>query len=132
MGAVAALEKGVGSGFLQTKSAQTLKAFVKRSDMDESNRQILTSFLSGSEGYAPQSGQIIGILKQMGDTMAADLASATAAEETAIKEYDDLMAAKKEEVDALTASIERKLKEIGEMGIEVWISWFWHCLARKH
>jgi len=55
----------------------------------------------------------------MGDTMAADLASATAAEEAAIKEYDELMAAKKEEVDALTASIESKLKAIGEMGIEI-------------
>jgi peptidoglycan hydrolase CwlO-like protein len=117
--AVAALEKGVGAGFLQTKSARTLRAFVKGSDMDETNRQILTSFLSGGDGYAPQSGQIIGILKQMGDTMAADLASATATEEAAIKEYDALMAAKKEEVDALTASIENKLKEIGEVGIEV-------------
>merc|ERR1719361_3342556 len=46
--AVAALEKGVGAGFLQTNSAQTLKAFVKRSDIDESDREILTSFLSGS------------------------------------------------------------------------------------
>merc|ERR1719361_1437685 len=117
--AVAALEKGVGAGFLQTNSAQTLKAFVKRSDMDESDREILTSFLSGSGGYAPQSGQIIGILKQMGDTMAADLASATAAEEAAIKTYDELMASKKEEIDALTASIENKLKEIGELGIEI-------------
>jgi len=117
--AVAALEKGVGAGFLQTKSARTLKAFVRGSDMDETDRQILTSFLSGGESYAPQSGQIIGILKQMGDTMAADLASATATEEAAIKEYDELMAAKKEEVDALTASIESKLKEIGETGIEV-------------
>jgi len=117
--AVAALEKGVGAGFLQTQSARTLKAFVRGSDMDETNRQILTSFLSGGDGYAPQSGQIIGILKQMGDTMAADLASATATEEAAIKEYDALMAAKKEEVDALTASIENKLKEIGEVGIEV-------------
>jgi hypothetical protein len=117
--AVAALEKGVGAGFLQTKSARTLRAFVKGSDMEETDRQILTSFLSGGEGYAPQSGQIIGILKQMGDTMAADLASATATEEAAIKEYDELMAAKKEEVDALTASIESKLKEIGETGIEV-------------
>merc|ERR1719189_2256427 len=117
--AVAALEKGVGAGFLQTKSARTLRAFVKGSDMDETNRQILTSFLSGGEGYAPQSGQIIGILKQMGDTMAADLASATAAEEAAIKEYDELMAAKKEEVDALTATIESKLKAVGEVGIEI-------------
>merc|ERR1719189_1032482 len=93
--------------------------FIKTADMEEADRTMLTSFLSGQAGYAPQSGQIIGILKQMGDTMAADLASATAAEEAAIKEYDELMAAKKEEVDALTATIESKLKAVGEVGIEI-------------
>merc|ERR1719382_2167884 len=55
----------------------------------------------------------------MGDTMAADLASATKTEEEAIKTYDELMAAKKAEVDALTAAIEKKLKQIGELGIEI-------------
>ena len=52
----------------------------------------------------------------MGDTMAADLATATATEEAAIKEHYVLMAAMKEEVDALTASIENKLKAIEEAG----------------
>jgi septal ring factor EnvC (AmiA/AmiB activator) len=117
--AVAALEKGVAGGFLQTSAAATLKTVVQTADMEEADRTMLTSFLSGQVGYAPQSGQIIGILKQMGDTMAADLATATATEEAAIKTYDELMASKKEEVDALTASIEKKLKEIGEVGIEV-------------
>jgi len=117
--ALAALEKGVSGGFLQTSAARVLRAFVKNADMDETNRQTLTSFLSSSDGYAPQSGQIIGILKQMGDTMATDLATATATEEAAIKTYNELMASKKEEIDALTASIESKLKEIGEVGIEV-------------
>jgi len=117
--AVAALEKGVSGGFLQTSAATTLRTFVQTADLEETDRTMLTSFLSGQGGYAPQSGQIIGILKQMGDTAAADLASATAAEEQAIKTYDELMASKKEEVDALTASIEQKLKEIGELGIEV-------------
>merc|ERR1712032_30388 len=117
--AVAALEKGVSGGFLQTSAATTLRTFVQTADLEETDRTMLTSFLSGQGGYAPQSGQIIGILKQMGDTAAADLASATAAEEQAIKTYDELMASKKEEIDALTASIEQKLKEIGELGIEV-------------
>jgi len=120
--AVAALEKGVAGGFLQTTSAQVLRNFL-RNDMDigESDRQTLTSFLSASQSsdYAPQSGQIIGLLKEMGDTMAADLASATKTEETAIKTYDELMAAKKKEIDALTASIEKKMGLIGELGIEI-------------
>ena len=46
----------------------------------------------------------LGILKQMGDTIAADLASAIAIEEAAIKEYDALMAAQRKEVDAPTTS----------------------------
>jgi len=96
--AVAALEKGVAGGFLQTSSAQVLRDFL-RGDMDigESDRQTLTSFLSATQGteYAPQSGQIIGILKEIGDTMAADLASATKTEEAAIKTYEELTAAKK-------------------------------------
>merc|ERR1740123_1814197 len=109
-------------GFLQTRSADVLREFVQHdAEVAEADRQTLTSFLSASEesSYAPQSGQIVGILKQMGDTMAADLASATKTEEEAIKTYDDLMAAKKAEVDALTAAIEKKLKQIGELGIEI-------------
>jgi len=117
--AVVALEKGIGGGFLQTSSASVLRNVIKAAYMEEADRTMVASFLSGEVGYAPQSGQIIGILKQMGDTMAADLASATASEEAAIKTYDELMASKKEEIDALTASIEQKLKGIGELGIEI-------------
>lgn len=117
--AVAALEKGVSGGFLQTSSARVLQRSINDLNIDEMDRQVLISFLSGAQGYAPKSGQIIGILKQMGDTMTADLASATATEEAAIKTYDDLIASKKEEVAALTASIETKLKKIGELGIEI-------------
>jgi len=120
--AVAALEKGVAGGFLQTSSAQVLRDFL-RGDMDigESDRQTLTSFLSATQGteYAPQSGQIIGILKEIGDTMAADLASATKTEEAAIKTYEELTAAKKKEIDALTASIEKKINLVGELGVEI-------------
>ena len=43
----------------------------------------LTAFLSGTsgDGYAPASGEITGILKQMHETMSKSLADATAAEE---------------------------------------------------
>merc|ERR1719458_767543 len=120
--AVAALEKGMGAGFLQTQSAQVLRDFMRHnSEIAEIDRQTVTAFLSATQetSYAPKSGQIVGILKEMGDTMAADLASATKTEEEAIKTYNDLMAAKKAEVEALTAEIEKKLKQIGELGIEI-------------
>jgi len=120
--AVGALEKGMVGGFLQTTSAQVLRDFLRNDlDIGESDRQTLTSFLSATQGtdYAPQSGEIIGILKEIGDTMAADLASATKTEEAAIKTYDELTAAKTKEIDALIASIERKISLVGELGIEI-------------
>merc|ERR1712156_573990 len=79
------------------------------------------AFLPEGQGteYAPQSGQIVGILKQMGDEMAAGLAEATKAEEAAIAIYEKLMAAKKKEVNALTKEIEIKLTRIGDLGVEI-------------
>merc|ERR1712060_297778 len=47
-----------------------------------------------SEGYVPQSGQIIGILKQLKDTMEKNLAEVNAAEEAAIKNFEALAADK--------------------------------------
>merc|ERR550534_1560535 len=51
--------------------------------------------------------------------MAADLASATKTEQAAIKTYDELTAAKTKEIDALIASIEKKITLVGELGIEI-------------
>merc|ERR1719446_112493 len=118
--AVAAIEAGAAGGFLQTGAAQLLQKIVRNMD-DGSDKEAVTAFLSGSQtmGYAPQSGQIIGILKQMGDTMNADLVDATAAEKAAIKKYDELMAIKQKEVDTLTSAIEAKIKLISELGISI-------------
>merc|ERR550514_1625424 len=82
---------------------------------------MLTAFLTQdqSSDYAPQSGEIVGILKQMLDTMHKDLADITAAEEEAKKLYEELMAAKTKEVEALTKMIEDKLTRIGELGVEI-------------
>merc|ERR1719346_292692 len=90
-------------------------------DMMDDDRQDLIAFLSNSQGadYAPQSGQIVGILKTMGDEMAAGLAEAVKAEEAAIATYEKLMAAKKKEVIALTKAIEAKLTRVGDLGVEI-------------
>merc|ERR1712008_554309 len=120
--AVAALEKGMAGAFLQTDVAQTLKNVVSsRKQSMEDDREDLMAFLSNAQGteYAPQSGQITGILKTMGDEMAAGLAEATKAEEAAIVVYEKLMAAKKKEVVALTKEIETKLTRIGDLGVEI-------------
>jgi septal ring factor EnvC (AmiA/AmiB activator) len=118
--AVAALEKGMAGAFLQTDAAKVLqKVFDSKREMDENNRDAILSFLSGDSSYAPSSGEITGILKEMGDEMGRGLAAATAEETDAIKVYDELMAAKTKEVEACTASIEAKTQKIGELGIEI-------------
>jgi hypothetical protein len=54
------------------------------------------AFLSNGQGfgYAPASGQIVGILRQMKETMEADLAGITKTEEDAMANYKALVAAK--------------------------------------
>jgi len=120
--AVAALEKGQAGAFLQTQTASVLKNLVENDEkLVDIDREDLTAFLSGSSsnGYAPQSGAITGILKQMGDTMTATLKDVTASEDDAIKTYDELVKSKTAEVDALTESIEEKTKRIGDLGVKV-------------
>merc|ERR1719272_134086 len=53
----------------------------------------------------------------MTDTMAADLASATAEENGSIKEFNGLIAAKTKEINALTKAIESKTAQVGEKGV---------------
>ena len=68
--ALAVIEAGTGGAFLQTSSAQVLrKLVVDSASLTDFNRDQIVSFLSQDQGYEPQSGQITGILKQMGDTL---------------------------------------------------------------
>jgi len=122
VGAIPALEAGMAGSFLQTQGAKILRNLVNtKQDLNDADRDEIISFLSGTEGaeYAPQSGEIVGILKQIADEMGAGLAEANTKEDAAIKAYDELMAAKTKEVNALTASIERKLTKIGELATSV-------------
>jgi len=119
--ALAAIKKGLGGSFLQTNAASVLrKLAVAKMDMMELDRQDLVAFLSNSQGdAAPGTDEIVGILKQLKDEMEKDLGEVLAAEETAIKEYDALMAAKKTEVATLTKAIEEKLVRVGELGVKI-------------
>merc|ERR1719191_2322833 len=118
----AAITKGMAGGFLQTSAAAVLrKLTIAKVDMLDIDRQELVAFLSGTqeEGYVPKSAEILGILKQMKDEMEKDLADAIAAEASAAQTFEELMAAKKKEVEALTKAIEEKLTRIGELGVEI-------------
>merc|ERR1719517_66805 len=90
---------------------------MEKATMEDSARQTLLAFLSGAGGYAPKSGEIVGILKQMGDEMGAALADAQKEEETAQATFDEMMAAKTKEVNTLTAQIEEEMMRIGELNV---------------
>jgi len=121
--ATAAISQGMGGAFLQTSAASVLKQLSITMDISSMDREMITSFLTqgqaSASGYAPASGQIVGILKQMTDTMEKDLADATAAEEAAIKDFKGLVAAKTKEINALTKEVETKTAQIGELGVQL-------------
>jgi len=118
--AIPAIESGMAGAFLQTAEASNLKRFaMEKADISDETRQDVLAFLSGKGQYAPQSGQIVGILKQMEDEMAKALEEAETTEADAIKAYDALIAAKEKEVETLNAQIEEKLTRKGELGVEL-------------
>jgi len=118
--ALTAIEGGA-SGFLQTSGASVLRKLSIEMELSNADRDQIVSFLSSGSGsgYAPQSGQITGILKAMKDTMEADLADATGAENASIANFDSLVAAKEKEIDAATKAVEDKLTRIGNLGVEL-------------
>merc|ERR1719330_336021 len=93
---------------------------MNKADVADDDRQVLVAFLSATstEG-SPGTDQIIGMLKQMEATMKSVLSDGVKAEEAAIKTYDELMESKGQEVEALTESIDEKMKLVGELGIDI-------------
>merc|ERR1719461_1531735 len=119
--AIAAIEKGASGSFLQTSGAARLRRLTIDMDMSSMDREMLASFLAQghSEEYVPQSGQIVGILKQLQETMEKTLKDATADEEQALADYKVLMAAKTKEIEANQKAIESKTERLGETNVEI-------------
>merc|ERR1719421_1331462 len=113
----------MAGSFLQTSTASVLRRLSITADIGEADRDVLSSFLSVGQGgeaqYAPQSGEIVGILKQMLETMTTDLAELEAKEAEAAKSFEEMMAAKAKEIEALTGAVEAKLTRLGEVGVEI-------------
>ena len=106
----------MGGSFLQTQAGSVLRAVaVKEADkLAVDDRDTLMAFLEQKAGYAPASGEILGILKQMKDEMEADLKELTGEENGAVTAYDELMAAKEKEVAAATKAIEEENERLNE------------------
>merc|ERR1719451_206524 len=66
------------------------------------------------QSYAPQSGEIFGILKQMKETFESNLSASQKEELANQKAYEELKAAKEEEIAAGQAQIDTKTQELSD------------------
>jgi len=120
--AISAMERGVSGGFLQTSAAMVVKKFaIDSGSLADETRQELLAFLSGGhgQGYVPQSGEIMGILKQLQDEMSQSLADATSEENTAFANYKALIMAKDKEVRTLQQQIEEEMTREGNLEVAI-------------
>ena len=121
---LAALKKGASASFIQssTELVQNLKKVVqKRENMNDGDRSELVAFLSESSDseYAPDGGEIVGILSTMKDEVEKDIAQLKADEEADIKSYDGAMAAKKSELEPIQSMVESKLLRASKIPVSI-------------
>jgi len=121
--AIPAIEQGMSASFLQaqTGAVATLRRLSETAEMENADRDLLASFLQDGEngGYAPKSGEIVGILKTLKDEMEKDLSDAEKTEAEAKASCESSVAAKKKEIEALTKAIEEKTTRVGELAVKV-------------
>merc|ERR1719162_1289659 len=110
--AIPALEKGMGgAALLQTSFGIRLsKIAASSSDLDPVDRNTVVSFFENgaSDEEGNPSGQIVGILKGMKDSMGTNLEEAQAEEAKSATGYADLKGSKEKEIEVASESIESK------------------------
>merc|ERR1712196_465034 len=102
------------------KHASLLRGVLTRSE-----RNLITSFIQApadyfdatptfKQSYAPQSGEIFGILRQMLETFESNLSASQKEELASQKAYEDLKAAKEGEIGAGQSQVDTKTKELAD------------------
>jgi len=123
--AIKVLSKHNGAAFLQVdiqgavstiqyqvaKNAKLLKGVLTHTE-----RKKISAFIqaSSSEKYAPQSGEIFGILEQMKESFEANLSELQKEEASNIKAFGELKVAKTEEMTAGQDQIDAKTQELAD------------------
>jgi len=92
------------------QAALTMHEDLLKGVFTHKQRRAVSAFLQ--TGYAPQSGEIFGILKQMKETFEANLAQTQKDEGNNQKAYEELKAAKEEEIKAGQEQIDAKTQEL--------------------
>merc|ERR1719335_62740 len=84
--------------------------------LNDKQRGVVSSFLQApfTGNYNAQSGEIVGVLKNMNDTFTANLANARQVEAKAIFDHNSMMGVMTQEYDDMSALFEKRKKEIGE------------------
>merc|ERR1719235_666947 len=109
-----------GASFMQLPEAGPLRKIAEGFPFDdEMDRRNVLAFLEQSGDYVPQSGQIVGILKQMKETFEGNLKAAISDEEKAVAGFGELKASKEEEQAAATQAIETKQVRVGELAVSI-------------
>merc|ERR1719293_312693 len=96
------------AGVLTHKERKLIASFV------QSPEDYFDSEPTFKQSYAPQSGEIFGILGQMKETFEKDLSDSQKAEAANAKAYEDLKAAKQAEIQAGQAQIDKKTQELAD------------------
>jgi len=135
--AITVLSKHQGGAFLQVPRthasavAMTLQQQLQRHSsllkgiISPSQKKIIAAFIQApqdyfdakptfKQSYAPQSGEIYGILTQMLETFEANLSQSQKEEMENQKAYEDLKAAKEAEIAAGQEQIEKKTAELAD------------------
>merc|ERR1719310_2184895 len=130
--AITVLSKHHGGALLQSSQSQliiTLEHELNKHSsllegvLTKSQRNLVASFVQAPEdyfdaeptfkqSYAPQSGEIFGILTQMKETFESNLSQSQKDELASQKAYEDLKAAKEEEIAAGQEQIDTKTQEL--------------------
>jgi len=106
-------------GVLTMSQRKVIQAFVQSpsdyfNDASDSSVSLALNAVKENNvpGYAPQSGQILGILKQMMETFESNLSQSQKDELQASSDYENLKAAKEHEIKSSLDQIETKTQEL--------------------
>merc|ERR1719291_463218 len=100
-------------------------ATLLRGVLTRSERNLITAFIQApadyfdatptfKQSYAPQSGEIFGILRQMQETFESNLSESQKQELASQKAYEDLKVAKEGEIAAGQSQIDTKTQELAD------------------
>lgn len=106
--------KAVTTAFATAKALMNKHAGLLQGIITPKERRVLGSFVQGEPAYAPQSGEIFGILKQMKETFEANLSQSQKDEIADQGTFANLKKAKEEEIQAGQESLEAKMQQLAK------------------